>query len=256
MSSPEQIRLALLGDPVGHSRSPAIHAAALRLAGLVGGYEAITARQPDLDHHLERLRRGELSGVNVTMPLKVAALDRSERSTQEARGAGSANTLRASGGAIEAHSTDVLAFVDIFAELDHGGPMLILGAGGSAGAALAARGGMTAFVSARDMSRAAEVGGDGTVPWGEPVPGALVVNATPLGMRGERLPDGVLEQAAVLVDLPYGREETPAVGEAGARGLPTVDGVEFLTRQAAHSFEWWTGVAVEWTALLDAARKV
>jgi shikimate dehydrogenase len=80
-----------------------------------------------------------------------------------------------------------------------------------------------------------------TIPWGEPLPGAVIVNATPLGMSGERLPPGLVEASVGICDLAYGPAETPAVTEARGRGLPVVDGIEVLVAQAARSFWLWTG---------------
>jgi shikimate dehydrogenase len=250
------LRLALVGDPVDHSLSPVMHRAALATAGLEGEYQAIRADAAVLEAVLGDLRAGRLDGVNVTMPLKEAAAAGADRLTPEAACSGSANSLRAREGVIEAHSTDVVAFGSLF-ERDSGG-LLVLGAGGSARAALAAWPGPVASVSARDPSRAAALGSIGPevllVPWGRGVPGVMVVNATPVGMRGERLPEGVLMGAHALVDLPYGGTDTWAVAEARRRGLDVVDGIQFLALQAAASFEWWTGVPVDSARLAAAAR--
>jgi shikimate dehydrogenase len=247
-------RFALIGDPVEHSRSPRIHAEALRLSGLEGSYLAMTTGTDALDAILGQLRTAELSGLNVTMPLKIEALRRSDRSTPEAAESGSANTLRAVDGQVEAHSTDVVAFRELFDAMGHPGPMMILGAGGSARAALAAWERGSVLVSPRQRARARGLAGVEVVPWGTVVEGALLVNATPLGMQGEPLPAGVVEAATALIDLPYGRDPSPAVVSALEAGLPVVDGVEFLVRQAAHSFEWWTSKAIDWEALLATAR--
>ncbi|MGI9647664.1 MAG: hypothetical protein ACR2OI_04020, partial [Acidimicrobiia bacterium] len=85
-------------------------------------------------------------------------------------------------------------------------------------------------------------GAEGTVlGWGEPLPGAVVVNATPIGMGGESLPSGVLESASGLFEMPYGKAPTPASETAREMGIPLVAGVEMLLQQAALSFELWTG---------------
>ena len=68
-----------------------------------------------------------------------------------------------------------------------------------------------------------------------------MVNATPLGMHGEALPPGVVEEAAGLIDLPYGAEPTPAVAAARRLGRPAADGLDVLVAQAALSFRLWTG---------------
>jgi len=78
--------------------------------------------------------------------------------------------------------------------------------------------------------------------WGEAVEGAVVVNATPLGMHGEPLPGYLLEAAAGLIDLAYGDRVTPAMQEARHLGIPAAGGLEVLVAQAAVSFSWWTGV--------------
>ena len=86
--------------------------------------------------------------------------------------------------------------------------------------------------------------------------GAIVINATPLGMGTEQLPASVLEVASALIDLPYGGSPTPAVMRARDLGIQVVDGVEFLVTQAVASFQWWTGVEVPQAVLMESARKI
>jgi shikimate dehydrogenase len=255
-------RFALVGDPVTHSRSPQIHQAALSLAGLEGNYRAITADRVLLERALSDLASGVLKGVNVTMPLKRAAYELCDETTSEARDAGSVNTLRAENGAIRGHSTDAVSFKDLFdrEDLKDLDSFLILGAGGSAAAAVSVAGERSLYVSARDEDQAHALVEDldaaAVIPWGTAVVGALVINATPLGMSDERLPNAVLDVAGGLVDLPYGGGVTPAVFSMSERGCPVVDGFEFLARQAAESFHWWTGVAVDFAVLTEIARNV
>jgi shikimate dehydrogenase len=94
------------------------------------------------------------------------------------------------------------------------------------------------------------------VPWGVPVAGAVVVNATPIGMSGESLPDGIVDAAAGLVDLPYGPRGTPAITLATHLGLPFVDGIEFLVAQAGDAIRIWAGVEAPIPVMLRAARNV
>ena len=253
------MRLAVLGDPVAHSRSPAIHTVALRLAGLEGSYQAIRADSAELGEAVEGLRRGRFHGLNVTMPLKEAAWGLAEWTTPDGGRAGSVNTLRFRDGRVEGHSSDVTAFREILEGGRFGAEdeVLILGAGGSARAALAGAGDRSVHVSSRSEERAAQLAaahGAATVRWGAAVAGAVTVNATPLGMSGEELPEGALDASSGLIDLPYSDKPTWAVLAAGGRGLPTVDGFEFLARQAAESFRWWTGVSVSLRPLIEAAR--
>lgn len=255
---PGRYNFALLGDPVAHSRSPAIHRAALEVAELTGDYVPIQANRARLLEALRQLRSGELSGCNVTMPLKQDAFELCELLSGEAEEARSVNSLRLRDGLIEGHSTDVVAFREVL-ELDRLGALsrvLVVGSGGSARAAVAAVRSRDLLVTARNQAKALELGSGRVIGWGDPVPGALVVNATPLGMEGGSLPAPILEAAGGLIDLPYGETTTPSVLAAERRELPIVDGVEFLARQARSAFEWWTGVAVELDVLIRVARNV
>jgi shikimate dehydrogenase len=226
---------------------------------MVGEYRAIPADHAILDEVIRDLRKGGLDGVNVTMPLKSAALERCDRLTAEAQKAGSVNSLRVRDGVLEGHSTDVVAFDASYALLGDIPALLVLGWGGAANAAVAAwPGDEAAHVSVRDTAKlaGAMVPGKVVTPvrWGKGVPGALVVNATPLGMHGETLPDGVLTGAAALIDLPYTTAPTPAVIAANDSGILVLDGIAFLASQATASFEWWTGVAVDSGYLESVAR--
>ena len=95
------LRLAVLGDPVEHSRSPAIHRAAMAEVGLEGTYEARRANPADLADAVVEMRDGALDGFNVTMPLKAEAARLSDTLTDEARAGGSVNTMRPRRGLIE-----------------------------------------------------------------------------------------------------------------------------------------------------------
>lgn len=253
----EGLRLALLGDPVDHSLSPLMQRHALEESGMEGSYDTIRADVSRLRTELEAVGRGRWNGLNVTMPLKRAAAELCDALTDEARLSGSVNTIKSEEGRVVGHSTDVVAFAQILSRW-HRAPLLVLGAGGSARAALVASQG-PAYVAARRFAAARELAvdlGGAAVAWGAAVVGAIVVNATPLGMGGEGLPEGLLGTASGLIDLPYGPGVTPAAREGRARGLPVVDGIDFLALQAAASFTWWTGESVDSAALADLARKV
>ncbi|MGF1618164.1 MAG: shikimate dehydrogenase family protein [Acidimicrobiia bacterium] len=247
-------RFALAGDPVAHSLSPAMHTAALRATGLEGSYELVRCDADGFRDLVGRLGGGEFAGLNVTMPYKGIAHEVSDRVTPEAEAAASVNTMRSTGGSIHGHSSDVVAFREAFAVIGRASRIVLMGTGGSARAALAAFDGevlvwgrnperVEAFVAANSGAALA------TLP-----PDYVLVNCTPLGMRGEVLPDGLLESAAGVIDLPYGPGETPAVTAARHAGIPVVDGLWFLAVQAAESFRWWTGVEVGVDTMVDAAR--
>lgn len=254
------LHFALLGDPVEHSRSPRIHRCALSLSGLAGDYQAIKADGAALETAVADLRVGALDGLNITMPLKGAASELADWATPLAVESESVNTLRAREGRIEGHSTDADAFRQILgAGGFRSGPILVLGSGGSARAALASVKDREMFVQARDRSRAEALSrrySTQVVDWGSPVGGAVLINATPLGMAGEHVPSATLGAAQAVIDLPYGDLPTPAALSADANQIPIVDGVEFLAMQAMASFRWWTGLKVDLGTLIDAARNV
>jgi shikimate dehydrogenase len=255
-------RFAVLGDPVEHSRSPELHHAMLDLAGLEGEYLKIRADEALLTSTVEELRAGRWDGLNVTMPLKTAAAGVSDTMSTLASRAGSVNTLASSGSDIVGHSTDSSTFRHLVTSerFDKITAIHLLGAGGSAAAALAALDDVApVYVASRRVSPAealsARLGGE-VIAWGAAVAGALVVNTTPLGMKGETLPEGVLEVASGLIDLPYGEAATPAVTVAEERRIPFVDGHEFLLRQAMECFSLWTGVEVGFDDLAHRVRNV
>ena len=239
MSPDRSLRLVLLGDPVDHSLSPAIHRAALAAWGIDGTYEARRVDIAGLAAAIGEIREGALHGANVTMPHKRRALEECNLLDADARLAGAVNTLSAGAGEVRGWNTDVAALRGVLASRPSG-PLLVLGAGGAAAAALVAGAGRSSMVSARREAAAARLS-SAMVPWGSPVEGAVVVNATPLGMRGESVPPAVLAAAAGLVDLAYGSSVTPAVATMQAMGRPVVDGIAVLVAQAAASFTIWTG---------------
>jgi shikimate dehydrogenase len=258
----ESLRLALLGDPVEHSLSPRIHIAALAASGVDGSYRAIRTDHRGLARLMEEMRSGSLDGANVTMPLKRAAADLCDHLGETARAAGSVNTLRQVDGEVEGHSTDLMAVESLLAsERFHpGAAVLVVGAGATAEAVAYACRNRQLFLSARRPGEAGRLARRleseaAVVAFGVPVAGAIVVNSTPLGMRGEVLPEGLVETASGLIDLPYGHGPTPAVMTARERGVPVVDGVEFLVLQAAASFSLWTGRKAPLDVMLAAARK-
>ncbi len=257
---PSTLHLAVLGDPIEHSRSPAIHNAAMAHLGIDGSYMARRVRGGELSDVVSELRKGSLDGANVTMPLKLEAAALADDLTVEAAASGSVNTLRLRSGLVEGHSTDVVASARAFSDerFDQSAPILILGAGGAAAAAIIGAAGRVVYVAARNVQRATalvdKLGSGGVVPLGVGVSGALVVNATPLGKGGERLAEAITATASGIIDLPYGPGETLTVAGARAAGLPFMDGVEFLVLQAAASFEWWTGVPAPTEVMVRAAR--
>jgi shikimate dehydrogenase len=242
------VRFAIVGDPVEHSRSPAIHNAAFGALGIDAEFGFLHVRHGEFDRVVQALRSGSLNGVSVTMPHKQAAFEAADERSEAAVRTGAANTLVVQSTRIVGHNTDVAGVHHALAtvESDGTGPILILGTGGAAAAALLAVDGRAVHLSGRNEpsigSLADRVGVEVMIaPWGQPVPMATVINATPLGMAGENLPDGVVERAGALLDMTYGAQRSPAVAHALALGLPTADGLTMLVGQALEAFELFSG---------------
>jgi shikimate dehydrogenase len=253
------LRFVVVGDPIDHSLSPLIHNAALRWNHIDGSYGRRRARPEDMAGIRAELLAGELHGVNVTMPNKAAARAVADEASEAARLTGSVNTLWCRDGVVMGDNTDVagVRWAMHHAGLEDNGPVVIAGAGGAAAAALLALSGRDVVITARNERRVAELieatGGLATAhPWGKPLGAATVVNATPIGMQGEALPEWLLDNAAGLLDMTYGDRPSPACQIMEGRGLPAARGELMLVGQAAVSFAIWTGVEPPHAVMLTA----
>jgi shikimate dehydrogenase len=260
-------KLAVLGHPVGHSRSPAMHTAALEELGLAGewSYEAIDVAPDELGDRVRAMAAGGFAGANLTIPHKEAALALADELSETAREIGAANTLSFAGGAIRADNTDAPGLIDALRDPVSGARALVLGAGGADHAVVWAllREGAEVEVWNRTELRSRhlceEIGGKPTT---EPRQGeyALIVNTTAVGLGGEdpfdELPlasDG-FQQGQTVLDMVYGEEPTRLLAAAEAAGATTVDGIEILVRQGARSLEIWTGHEAPLEIMRAAAR--
>ncbi|HEV3475287.1 MAG TPA: shikimate dehydrogenase [Actinomycetota bacterium] len=248
--------IVLIGDPVAESVSPAMHRAAFVAEGLEIDYQALQIPPGRLAMAFPRLRRKHL-GMNVTRPFKEEVIPLLDDLSDEARRAGSVNTIELRRGRAIGHSTDVPGFL---AALERAGTPLpnravILGTGGAARAVVAALRGIGAavMVSGRNASAsarlAAQMGGTALAPTAPAIGGALaeadlLVNATPVGGgpngRGSPLPGGVsLHPGLTVCDLVYRPRRTSLLSTARAAGCRTVEGIEMLIEQGARSFQIW-----------------
>ena len=273
-------RLAVLGHPVTHSRSPAMQNAALEALGLAWewSYEPIDLDPVDFDARVPELAEGDFVGANVTIPHKEAALAIADESSDAASEIGAANTLSFADGLIRAENTDAPGLLAALPGPVRGKDALVLGAGGSGRAAVWALAEEGAAVSVwnRTTGRAEEVvrelSGAGTATRAEgllaPVSTEqarangyeVIVNCTAVGM-GEEDPFEELpldperfDAAIVLVDLVYGGSETRLIEEARRRGAAVVEGLEILVRQGAESLRIWTGLEPPLDVMRKAAR--
>jgi shikimate dehydrogenase len=243
-------RLGVLGWPVAHSRSPAIHAAAFAALGMEGWRYQLLPVPPELFAETVRALRGAgFAGANVTVPHKEAALALADEATPGARAIGAANTLTfREDGTITADNTDAPGLLAALPAPVAGRRALVLGAGGSARAAVHAlleAGASDVAVLNRTPERAgALVAALGGRVAASPEPADLLVNCTSVGLDDAYalpLDEGALDAIGAVVDLVYRPGGTALARAAAARGLPFADGLEVLVQQGARSFAIWTG---------------
>jgi shikimate dehydrogenase len=269
-------RLAVLGHPVAHSRSPAMQSAALAELGLAGewSYEAIDVPPEALAARIAAMSGEGFVGANVTVPHKLAALELADEASAAARAIGAANTLSFGDGRVNAENTDAPGLIAAVGGVRSGTAALVLGAGGSARACVWALVGAGAAVSiwnrtgARAEALADEIGGTPVGGSGEaldPAGYGLIVNATVVGMAQASGRDGpglkalpfaadALSEHNVVVDLAYGSAETELARLSRERGARLVDGLEVLVQQGAASLRLWTGMDPPVETMRRAAR--
>jgi shikimate dehydrogenase len=245
-------RLGVLGWPVAHSRSPAMHNAALAALGLRDfHYQRLPVPPEVFADTVRGLPAAGYVGANVTIPHKEAALALADSATDAARAIGAANTLSfGADGAIAASNTDAPGLLAALPSSPAGTTALVLGAGGSARAvayALREAGAARVSVWNRTPRRARELAADlGVEAVDRPIAAELLVNCTSVGLADGEFKDlpidaDALGTYATVADLVYRAGGTGLVAEARRRGCAVVDGLEVLVRQGALSFQAWTG---------------
>jgi shikimate dehydrogenase len=248
-------RAAVLGSPVAHSLSPVLHTAAYAALGLTGWrYDRIECREDALAGLVAGLGP-DWVGLSLTMPLKRVALDVADEVTPLARAVGAANTLLLDG-TRRAHNTDVAGIVGALGEagMDRAGSAVVLGAGGTARAALAALrdlGVNRPLVLVRDPARAADLeeaaerlGVRPEVRAGlldGPLPAADVVVSTLPAGAADPLARQPWRGRPVVLDAVYAGWPTPLAASAAAAGCTVVGGLAVLLHQAVEQVRLMTG---------------
>jgi shikimate dehydrogenase len=264
----------VIGAPIAHSRSPALHGYWLRRYGIKGHYIPMEVAQADLREALQVLPRLGFVGLNVTTPHKETVLALADIVTDRAALIGAANTLIfRKDGKIFADNTDGAGFIaNLRQEAPHwqpaAGPAVLFGAGGAARAVIAALievGVPEIRVANRTRARAEALRSDfgakvmvhDWVQSAHMLDGAAtVVNTTALGMVGKpefRLPLDTLDPQALVTDLVYNPLRTTFLEDAATVGCTVVDGLGMLLHQAAPGFERWFGQRPEVDAATRAA---
>lgn len=265
-------RYAVVGDPIEHSLSPVMQAAAFQSAGIAAVYEAHRVGPDMLHPHLSCLRLG-YHGFNVTIPHKERVLQDMDELDGVATSLGAVNTVTVREERLIGFNTDPAGFIAAVRSTGFdpaGRAALVFGAGGAARSVVSAllAVGAAVRVSSRTAGRIALLRrrlGDSVRAVGPSdlrdalATADLVVNATPLGQpphdAQSPLPPGAdLQRHALVFDLVYGRD-TPLLLEARQRGCATEDGLEMLVQQGAASFQIWTGQTADTDAMRKACRR-
>lgn len=271
-------RLAgIMGWPVAHSRSPLLHGFWLDETRVDGGYVPLAVRPGDIEPALRALPVLGFRGCNLTIPHKQTALRVADRVDPLALRIGAVNTIVvAADGSLDASNTDIYGFRENLRDCapdwsPSAGAAVVLGAGGSSRAVVAALGDMGVGeirVVNRTRSRAEAVAADLTTPttrisvhaWNAASAvldsAGLLVNTTSLGMAGAPPLDldlSPLPRSSPVVDIVYVPLETGLLAAARRRGHPVVDGLGMLLHQGRPGFEAWFGAKVRVTPELRAA---
>jgi shikimate dehydrogenase len=264
----------VMGHPVMHSRSPALHNYWLKQHGLLGHYMPLAIAANDIEKALRALPALGFAGCNLTMPHKEKAIPVMDRVSPLVRKIGAMNcVVVGADGSLEGNNFEAFGYTESLAQEIPGwradlGPVVILGAGGGAravAAGLVERGAKDIRVINRSPERADKLAADlgapiVTLPWSMREEAlrdaALVINSTSQGMKGHSALDirlDALPAAAAVSDLIYTPRETPFLEQARRRGNHTVNGLGMLLNQARPAFKAWFGIMPEVTPELRAS---
>ncbi|HXH20652.1 MAG TPA: shikimate dehydrogenase [Dehalococcoidia bacterium] len=270
---------ALIGYPLAHSVTPAMHAAAFGALGIDARCEKWVTPPDELPATVAKLRAPEMLGANVTVPHKEAVIPLLDRLDESARLIGAVNCIaRAGDGALSGHNTDKYGFLRSLRESGFdpaGRPVLVLGAGGAARAVVAGlieagagsvrianRTPERAHALARAFGRPVEA-----IEWQEESLAAacaavdLIVNTTPMGTARTALAaESPLDErhfrpGVYAFDLVYNPAETPFLAAARSAGAVAVGGLDMLVYQGAESIRLWTGREPPVDLMREAARE-
>ncbi len=270
--------VAIFGDPVEHTLSPAMHNAAFAALGLDFVYVAARVRPAELRRAVAGIRALGFAGLNVTVPHKQKIIPFLDRLSPAARAIGAVNTVVREGDELVGHNTDAEGFLRAVRKLGFrakGKSVVLLGAGGSARAvawALSQDGVRTITILNRDLGRAKALaekarrrGGPSTLAGtlasaNDPAivgGAALVVNCTSIGLDGAGavpVAYGLTPDGCLFYDLVYGKQPTPFVRDARRHRRPAADGRSMLLEQAGLAFSLWTGRSPDLARMARALR--
>ena len=256
----------LIGDPVGHSMSPAMHNAAFEKLGLDYVYLPFRVSPEALGAAVDGLRALNVRGFNVTIPHKVKIIPLLDGLDPSAEKTGAVNTIVNNGGELRGYNTDAGGFLRALRDggAEPAGNIIVLGAGGASRAVchiLAEHGASLTILNrlqeldwaealaehiADDLRVSIRVMELNDHNLGTALEGAdILINATSVGMSPDSeatpVPQGLLRPGLTVFDIVYNPRQTRLLREAGAAGARTIAGVDMLAWQGALAFEKWTG---------------
>ena len=260
---------AVIGDPIDHSFSPAIHNAAFLFLGLDCTYIAYRIPKGELEYGIESLKKIDIAGFNVTIPHKIDMMKLLDDMNEECRLVGATNTVVNHNGLLKGYNTDVEGFLDPIRKrkIDcKNSSVLLIGAGGAARAIVAAfakEGVSKITVTNRtkeraedivkfarqtnvesdfiDLIQAGEMAGDYK----------FIVNATSVGLKGIGCPISTekINKNTIIYDIVYMPVETSLIQQSKSHGATIIYGWEMLLAQAMKSFEIWIGKPAPYEAM-------
>jgi len=253
--SAQPATVGLIGWPVEHSRSPAMHNAAFAALGLNWHYVLLPTQPDQMAAIVARIRSGELQGANVTIPHKQAVMPFLDEIDPAAQAVGAVNTIVRRADCLIGFNTDTLGFKRALLEAGvevKEQPCAVLGAGGAAHAVVYVLSELGAHITvyARDVTKARALHTDcrplGTLAEIDPAT-QLIVNTTPVGLSpnidASPWPESVPFPSNTLVfDLLNNPSRTRLMQQTGQAGLRAVNGWNMLVYQGAAAFEKWTGI--------------
>lgn len=250
----------IIGDPINHSLSPAIHNAAFNTLGLDCSYIALRVQEGQLKNSIDSLRAINIGGFNVTMPHKVKVLNYVDRCDKTVQLVGAANTVNNEEGKFCAYNTDVAGFIRPLRERKisfNGIEVLILGAGGAARAVVVALSGERGIANINIFNRntdrstnlsklVKELGLKASIVSNDDIQkmaskSELIINTTPLGMSNEEslIKSASISKDSIVYDIVYKPINTKLIVNAKTAGAQVVYGYEMLLEQATASFKIW-----------------
>ncbi len=255
--------MGVFGHPVSHSMSPCMHKAAYAHLNIKATYEAFEIAPNDLELAVKSIRTEQLTGVNITLPHKVAVIDYLDEISEEAKAIAAVNTVVHRDGRLVGYNTDGQGFLDsLIQESDESiqnKKVLLVGAGGAArsvAVSLARYGVEELAITNRTLGKAAEIAkicepfqSINVYPRGLAQAGLtgfdIIINTTSIGMHPDmdRMPFSLetLKRGAVVCDLIYTPLKTRWLQEAEKKGAKTINGLGMFVNQGALAFELWTG---------------